>query len=631
MKRGRGPAPPRLERRRQAPPEDQAGGALPLSGKLYLAAVYALALTAAACAVVFGSWETALSNAGGQLFAFVLLTLLATVSQLFVVDAPNRHSYHTTPAFLLTAAFLLQPVLLLPLVVVAMIPEWLRYRYPWYIQTFNIATYLLNVLAAWFVFDALAPHGLVLSWSTGAAVASAGLAFAALNHLMVALVLWLARGIPLSKSGVISRESLETDMALLGVGTGMAVFWTVEPFLIVLEIVPLFLIYRALFVPKLKEEAHLDAKTGLLVARRFMQLLNEEMDRVVKSPRATSLIMADLDLFRNINNSYGHLAGDEVLLGVAGVLSNTLRSDDLIGRFGGEEFVILLKATDAEGAMRAAERVRLAVESTGISVSDFPDPLRVTMSLGVASFPDPCPDLEGLLRDADRAVYRSKLDGRNRVTMATPALDEEEPASERSYSRIVESLAFALDARGAVVDGHTLRLTALSLAVAREMGVREGSAAWRTIEQASLLHDVGKLAISSTVLYKQGPLSEEEWAQMRMHPQLGWAMLSQIDLLKPAAEIVRAHHEHYDGSGYPAGLAGEAIPLGARIFAVVDAFDAITSSRPYRAAQSEDAALQEIVKHRGAQFDPDVVDALLRALLRPESGDPVASCSGSPA
>jgi putative nucleotidyltransferase with HDIG domain len=201
--------------------------------------------------------------------------------------------------------------------------------------------------------------------------------------------------------------------------------------------------------------------------------------------------------------------------------------------------------------------------------------------------------------------------------MAVPLSDREVITSEESYRGVLESLAFGLDARGAVVDGHTLRVAALSLAVCRELGIEEGSEEWRTIEQAGLLHDIGKLAISSAVLYKRGPLSEEERVQMRKHPEIGYAMLSQIDTLKPAAAIVRAHHEHYDGTGYPAGLSGEDIPLGARIFAVVDAFGAITSDRPYRAAQSEAMALEEILKHRGARFDPCVVDALVKALGQP--------------
>ncbi len=600
------------DRRATAPPEPQpeAGGSgLSAPARLYLAAAYGAAALAAVCAVAFSGWPPS----SADIVAFAALTLLATASQLFMVEAPNRQSYHATPAFLITAALVLPPGLLVPLVVVALVPEWVRYRYPWYIQTFNISTYLINALGAWAVFDANAPDGLSLSWPAAVGAVEAGVAFTALNHAMVAAVLWLARGMSLRESGVASRESLETDLALIGVGTGMAVFWTIEPLLIVLEILPLLLFYRALYVPRLQEEARRDAKTGLLGARRFMEVLNEEMERAAKAGRPVAVAMADLDLFREVNNSLGHLAGDQVLKGVADIMNRSVREDDVVGRFGGEEFLVLLRSVDAAGAMAAAERIRSNIEATPICVTDSPEPVRVTISLGVAVFPNPCPDTGNLVRLADLAVYRSKINGRNRVTLATPEMEEDSP-SDHSYRAILETLAFALDARGATVGGNTLRITALALAVAREMGVEKGSPEWKIIEQASLLHDVGKLAISSTVLYKQGPLSDEEWEEMRMHPETGWSMLRQVPTLRPAAEIVRAHHEHYDGGGYPRGLAGADIPLGARIFAVVDAFDAITSERPYRAAQSEAAALDEILRNSGAQFDARVVDALFKAL-----------------
>ena len=572
--------------------------------------MYGCALGVALAAYVAGPWTVG----GSDLMAFGLLTFLATISQLFMVDAPNRQSYHATPAFLLAGAYLLDPVLLVPMVVMALIPEWIKYRYPWYIQTFNIATYLLNVLAAWAALHLVAPGGLSAEWRPAAGVLAAGPVFAILNHLMVAMVLKLARGIPIRESGLFGRESIETDLALLAVGAGMATFWAVEPMLIILQVIPLVLFFRALRVPKLQEEAHHDAKTGLLSARRFMELLDEEADKSIRSGKSLAVLMCDLDLFRNVNNTYGHLAGDEVLQAVAKLLKRTVRGEDLVGRFGGEEFVVLLRNADRASAAIAGERIRQEVRDAAFTVSASADTLKLTISVGVASFPEAVHDARNLLHDADLAVYRSKLSGRNRVTIAAPIEEEVNLNPDGAYLQIMESLAFALDARGATVEGRTLRVTALSLAVAREMGVEEHSSEWRAIEQASLLHDVGKLAISSSVLYKQGPLTEEEWEEMRKHPEIGWAMLNQMEMLRPASLIVLHHHEHWDGTGYPAGIAGEEIPFGARIFTVVDAYDAITSDRPYRAAQSETAAIEEIFKNSGSQFDPRVVDSLLKVL-----------------
>ena len=411
--------------------------------------------------------------------AFALLTLLATVSQLFMVDAPNRHSYHATPAFLLAGAFILDPVLLVPMVVLALIPEWVKYRYPWYIQTFNIATYLVNVMAAWAALHLVAPNGLTAQWRPAAGVLAAGPTFALLNHVMVALVLKFARGIPIRESGLFGRESIETDLALLAVGAGMATFWAVQPMLIVLQVIPLVLFFRALRVPKLQEEADHDAKTGLLGVRCFTELLDVEIEKSLRTSRPLSVLMCDLDLFRNVNNSYGHLAGDEVLKAVADLLQKTFRDEDLIGRFGGEELVVLLRNTGIEGAVAAGERIRLEMRDADIVISGSNEVVKLTISVGVASFPEPIHDPRNLLHDADLAVYRAKLSGRNRVSVAAPVEESVALTPDAGYLKIMESLAFALDARGATVEGRTLRVTALSLAIARELGVAEHSDDWR--------------------------------------------------------------------------------------------------------------------------------------------------------
>jgi len=589
-----------------------------------LAGVYGLAAGAAALAVALQMSTPSLET----LAAFGLLLPLAAAAQLFKVDAPNRHSYHATPAFLLAAALLLGPSLLVALVVLAMLPEWLRYRYPWYIQLFNVATYVLNVLAAWAVFHAVSEADLAApSWRPALATALAAAAFTTVNHAMVALVLRLARGIGLKQSGILAWESLGTDMTLLCVGAGMATLWALNPPLVALAIAPLFLFYRALFVPQLQEEAHVDAKTELLTPRRSLELLHQEIARIQRSPRPTAVIMADLDLLRDVNNSLGHLAGDQVLAAVAAALRRSLRGDDVVGRFGGEEFLILLRDTSPDSALRVAERLRAAVEAASIPVADSPDPVRITMSLGVACFPDPCRDPERLLYFADMAVYRSKLNGRNRVTLAAPSIDDAQPPQGDSRKPL-ESLVLALAAREAGFDSRTLRIAALCLALAREMGIPEGSPQWRDIEAACLLHDVGKVAIPSEVLNKRGPLSPQDWTYVRQHPQIGWEMLRQVETLRSAAEIVRAHHEHWNGGGYPYGLRCEEIPLGARIFAVVDAFAAITSDQPYRAAQAEAVAIEEVRRNRGAQFDPQVVDVFLKLLGQPVGAASVQTVSG---
>lgn len=192
-----------------------------------------------------------------------------------------------------------------------------------------------------------------------------------------------------------------------------------------------------------------------------------------------------------------------------------------------------------------------------------------------------------------------------------------------SYESIVAVLCAALDLRDNVTTGHARRVSDLASVVAWQMGLRREEE--RHIEEAAILHDIGKIGVADAVLAKAGPLDDAEWAEMKRHPELGYHMLQGMDFLKRAAEIVHAHHERYDGSGYPRGLKGDEIPLGARIFAVVDAYDAITSYRPYRKAQTHRKAVEEIVRNSGTQFDPDVVRAFLEAekqgLLQERHGD----------
>ena len=185
-----------------------------------------------------------------------------------------------------------------------------------------------------------------------------------------------------------------------------------------------------------------------------------------------------------------------------------------------------------------------------------------------------------------------------------------------TYHGTLEALVTALDARDRETKGHSARVCAYTLDIAREIGVEEGSNEWIDMQRAALLHDVGKIGVTDFILHKPGPLSPEEWQEMRRHPDIGYEMLKEVTFLRAPAEIVRFHHERYDGKGYPRGIKGEKIPLGARIFAVADTFDAMTSDRPYRRALPPEAAREEIIRNSGSQFDHQVVKAFLTVYER---------------
>jgi diguanylate cyclase (GGDEF)-like protein/putative nucleotidyltransferase with HDIG domain len=351
---------------------------------------------------------------------FVILGTIAAAAQLFVVRMPRlNQSYHTTIVFLIPAAMLLPPALVALIGVVHHLPEWLKTRSAWYIQIFNICNWTLSMLAAYASF-----HG-ILSVGSGSELvyALAGLAAAAaivgVNHLLMAPMLHLARGHSLRESGLFSFPSLSTDLVLAMLGVAIAAFWVINPWLIPFSVAPLLLIHRSLSVPQLQEEARVDPKTGLFNARHFAVALNEELLRAERFERPLSLVMADLDLLRDINNTYGHLAGDAVLQGIAEVFRSQLRHYDVPARFGGEEFAILLPETPPEQAFEIAERIRRAVADRAYDVETSSEPIRATVSIGVAAFPRDGSDANELIHQADLAVYRAKLQGRNRVLDAS--------------------------------------------------------------------------------------------------------------------------------------------------------------------------------------------------------------------
>jgi diguanylate cyclase (GGDEF)-like protein/putative nucleotidyltransferase with HDIG domain len=832
---------------------------------------------------------------------FVILGVIAAIAQLFVVVTPRNQAYHTTIVFLIPAAMLLPPELVVLMGVVQHIPEWLKNRSAWYIQIFNICNWTLASLAAWACF-----HG-VINAGSGSDVlyALAGLAAAAamvtVNHVLMAPMLHLARGHSIRESGLFSFPSLSTDLVLAMLGVAIAAFWEGNPWLIAFAAAPLVLIHRSLSVPQLQEEARVDPKTGLFNARHFAAALTEELTRAQRFERPLSLVMADLDLLRDINNTYGHLAGDAVLQGIAEVFRAHLRHYDVPARFGGEEFAILLPETPPEQAFEIAERIRRTVAAQEFDVETSSEPIRATISIGIAAFPRDGTDANELIHQADLAVYRAKLQGRNRVLDASsepllvpekrqrlvavpedgghvvplPPAVQDLPSHERRHPRphaihgprflslskrlvafvgivslvgivgglagavfggntdwiglaaivalvgagqalalevddgsisvsavgaiagaalfgpraalalaittaavewsarrgplhyvifnvgtlslaslaaagvftagfggdlgrfvyvfagvgagatyfavnmgllsfavaiegheswlavfrerfawlathyfvygfvggviwvghdtaglwalavfavplllmrktqeaylrhtqrsaqklreaaetiqtqnvslekanrllrerstaAMQSLSATVDARDAYTAGHSRRVQQLALAIGRELGLSQIEL--DLLGHAALFHDIGKLAVPDAILLKPASLTSDEWGLMQGHADEGARIIDRLGFLNDAVPAIRHHHERYDGKGYPDGLAGDEIPLGARIIHVADALDSMLTTRIYRAARPATEALAELRRAAGTQFCPRCVAALERIL-----------------
>ena len=847
---------------------------------------------------------------------FAILAACAGIAHLLLVITPKNEGYAIDIVFVIAAVLLLPPELAVLVAVAQFIPAWLKERRPWYIQIFNTCDSMLAILAASAVYRYL-PETLLGSSHLHYALtaAAAGVIFVAVNHLLLDEVVHLARGHSFRELGVFSPSNYAPDLVLVSVGIAVAAFWRYNAVLVPFALVPLVLIQRSLAVPALEAEVRVDPKTGLYNARYFGGVFAEALERARRRRRPLALMMVDLDLLREINNTYGHLAGDRVIRAVAEVFRAHLRIEDVPARFGGEEYSVLLPDTPLDQALEIAERIRREVAAWPIHVETAAEPIRATVSIGVACFPTDGTTQTELIHQADLAVYRAKLQGRNRVVAASTELglliepsraatvvipeDGEyvtpppppavKPKVERRRTRArewlrvsdvprplmrlvavltfagvaggvagaifgssrdlvgmgalvtliaigqvlaietddssisvtavgaiagaslfgvrialatalvaalvdwgtrrspvhqllfnigaltistigavgafdlvlmlplgshrvevipaalmaggayfvlntgllalalalesgqgwwalwrerfswmtghylvygavaaamvlgydaihayallvfalplvlirrtqeaylshtqgsarklrkaaetikkqnvslaqanqllrerstaaMESLSATVDARDSYTAGHSRRVQKLSLAIGRELGLSE--AELDLLGYAALFHDIGKLGIPDSILLKPARLSLEEWGVMRRHADEGARIIERLGFLADAVPAIRHHHERWDGSGYPDGLAGEDIPLGARIIHVADALDSMLTSRIYQAPRPVEDALAQLRAGAREQFCPRCARSAERILTNEVEADGRLELSG---
>jgi diguanylate cyclase (GGDEF)-like protein/putative nucleotidyltransferase with HDIG domain len=358
-----------------------------------------------------------------------------------------------------------------------------------------------------------------------------------------------------------------------------------------------------------QSEALTDALTGAYNRRFLEACLAEELRRAGKLGYPTSLMFLDLDKFKEVNDNYGHDVGDQLLRNVATLLRSELRSVDVVARFGGDEFVVVLPETDRAGSLRVALRLQEALARRGLE--GMPEGCDVTFTIGTATSPEDGLRPSDLLVSADSAMLRGKRSGRNRIEMfgeeAAPVPVYEAP--RREETAVLRTLIAALEVRDRYTARHSREVGALSARIARHMGCAAEQV--RECGQAGLLHDIGKLHTPLEILLKPGPLDENERLIMNLHAEVGADLAHALAPVRHLSPAIRASQEFFDGTGYPDGIAGNAIPVAARIIAVADAFHAMCSDRPYRAALPREVAAAELRRCAGTQFDPVVVEALL--------------------
>jgi len=865
------------------------------------------------------------------IWLLLVLMALASFAVIYRIEGATTRSHYTISFVIYSfALFGLGVSEAILVIAVSNLAEWLYRKGKWYINAVNIGCYIICIQAAALVFDWIDPSGEMRSWQSLIAIVLSMVTFTLLNHWIIGVVVWLARGENFKQSGIFDTFPMIMDLTMLLMGAGLVLLWNYNPFAIPILLLPVYLMYSSLRVPALERQTETDAKTGLFNHHYFMQQLTSELNRSNRFDRPLSIIMADLDLLRNINNTYGHLAGDEVLIGLAKILQSSVRDYDVVSRFGGEEFALMLPETSPDQAYLRAEEIRKLVEKAEFTIPTSVTPIHITLSLGIACRESFSQSGEEIIHSADVALYHAKLKGRNRAyiyssskfsqlneaeethetspsqpvstevesqpttyaaaystyqaTKSIPVTSKEHPetdtqeevaiphkegASEATEEQpsakpqkkgafrtnlfiggvagfttilfillfkplqagnlwgvvlfttlvvltewlsidlhvrdtavstsaapllagvllfgpvgaLVMSLAFALTAylkfRGPfsrfifntsnqliaallylglidltgksfmlwpdiiqlllsiiavfivflvttilissgmslnsgdsipntwrenfswlaphylamgliafalifgyshagivgvvsviapllmlrlsqqqyiertrdivkelraknlemekssdeinlinqglletlaeVIDlrdpyllGHSTQVTNYAVLISREMGLN--SRQIETIYKACLLHDLGKLGIPDKILIKPARLTKNEFEIMKRHAALGAELLQKSPSLRHLIPVVKHHHEHFDGSGYPDGLNGTQIPIEARIVAVADAIEAMASDRPYRQAMTKEAIISELEDCAGTQFDTRIVETAVRVL-----------------
>jgi diguanylate cyclase (GGDEF)-like protein/putative nucleotidyltransferase with HDIG domain len=838
------------------------------------------------------------------------LSVLASLTLIIKVEGTTNRTHYNISFVIYSFTFILYgPGAAILVIVLSNLAEWAWHKYPWYIQCFNISVYIVAISLTGLLSHWLNPEQTQLDFPGIVSALAAVALFTLINHLMVGIVVWLARGENFAQSGIFDSLPLVIDFTLLSMGICAAMLWTLSPFAVVLVLLPLYLIYSTLRLPALERQTALDPKTGLYNVKYFEQELENELKRANRFDRPLTVVMGDLDLLRNINNTYGHLAGDQVLIGIANILKEHTREYDKVCRFGGEEFAILIPESTPNQVLSHIESIRASISTAEFTVPTSVTPIKASMSFGIASRESFSQTATDIIHDADIALYHAKLNGRNQtiiynqeayngifqgdsskapepwqvsssehiqprinLPLANPiqktgGMIQEERKLEESapeavslpkkesnmkvnlfvaglagctlvmlfltglqvkqvdliglgifagilvltewfsidiYVRdtsvststvpilasvllfglpaavlcslifatitmlkhriilsrfifnasnqllgclliinlifltgvtftqlslglqvlvsllssgviylsttimisiaialdtgqvfkeiwkekfswlapsflamglislslifsyqmegvigvlimmiplyllrlsqiqyiertkgivselrdknkilenntreinslnegLLETLAEVIDHRDPYVLEHSKKVSQYAVGIAKQMRLHPKQV--ELIRKASLMHDVGKLGIREAILLKPGSLTNSEFDMIKLHPMIGVDILETTRTMLRFVPIVRHHHERYDGNGYPDGLQGQNIPIEARIVALADAIEAMSSDRPYRQALSMERIIEEIQTNTGKQFDPQVVEAFMK-------------------
>lgn len=363
-----------------------------------------------------------------------------------------------------------------------------------------------------------------------------------------------------------------------------------------------------------------DSLTGLYHQKYFRDLFNGSMDFFESTERPVSLLLVDINNFRYYNELHGKGAGDEALKKVAAILKQCVRDRDVVSRYGGDEFAVILPDTTEEQAILAAERIRKTVNETWFYGEEKLPGGKLTVSIGISSFPDKAKTRAELIKGVDDALSRAKRVEKSRVETYHVILKELKADIDREHIDLINSLRTlisVINAKDNYTYSHTERVVGYCRKIATRLMLNERDA--RILEYGAYMHDIGKIEIPQYILNKKTPLTVCEWEILKNHPVKGAEIMKTVESLKDVVPLILYHHERYDGSGYPEGLAGDEIPLLARILTVADSYDAMTSKRPYKEAKTFYEAIEELRRCQNSQFDPVIANAFIEILIEEKS------------
>ena len=319
---------------------------------------------------------------------------------------------------------------------------------------------------------------------------------------------------------------------------------------------------------------------------------NEEIKKIdIEENLPISVIMGDVNGLKLTNDAFGHLMGDKLLVSATNIMTRVCRDNDIVVRWGGDEFIILLPKTKEEEVQKISERIKEECLKEKIEM------INISISLGYDTKNTNDYDLEKSITNAEEMMYKIKM------------LD-----SKSVKSRTLKLIANTLYEKSERDDLHSKDVSQICKLIGKTMGMSKEKIS--ELEILGDIHDIGKVGVSQNILNKVGELSNEEWEDIRKHPQTGYHIVSSSSDISFLGESVLTHHEKYDGSGYPKGLKGDEIPLMARILSIADAYDAMVSYRPYRKTKTRDEAIEELRKYSGTQFDPKIVEIFISKVIK---------------